>query len=685
MPLGEVGSYLEQIADAIDDAHTQGLIHRDIKPQNILLDQRGRPLVADFGLATAISSTSSSVLMETATSGTPLYMAPEQWQGRAGKASDIYALGVMLYQMITGVPPFLGNQYELMGQHLNEPPPPLSARAPDLHYPPALDEVLAVAMAKDPAARPRPAKELSRRFRAAIESRPVTLSPSSSTQETVAAVAPVAEKAEATLPLTHKSGPVTTEKAAPGKRLSAEINLGGTPVAGSSAKKGGLSCRVVAEIGAAVMTVMVIGAVVLTVFMSGNSKGNTSGLPGQVVGGALPPTATVAAQATPAANAAPTFAVVAISTVTPAPIATTDPLSIPSGGGGGKVTTAAATTVAASVVTTAAATTAAAPASTPGPTALATRPNPTTPPGTQPPVTGIQFGQQIGNLTGHTAGVWLIAFSPDSKLLASAGIDGTVRLWDIASRKQLNVLKGHTDDWVRAVAFSPNGKILASASRDKTIKLWEIPGGKELKTLTSHTDFVETVAFSPDGKLLASGSDDGTIRLWNAGNASFSEIKVINVPSGVNSVAFSSDSKLLVSGGNDGVVRLWDLTSYKEVTALKGHTKDVLAVAFSRDGKTIASGSADGTARLWDTSGNPLFVFKLGNEVKDVAISPDGTMLAIACADSTARLWDTATGKELITLTGHTSAVYSVAFSPDGRMLATGSNDQAIKLWEVRR
>lgn len=168
LTLEQVARYLEQIAEALDEAHAQGLVHRDIKPLNILLDKRDRPLLADFGLAANLSGTQSSMLLDASSSGTPLYMSPEQWRGQAGKASDIYALGVLVYQLVTGRTPYEGNQFELMGQHLNSPVPPLSYRAPGLVYPAALDTVVAATLAKDQHQRIRPASEFARRFRAAI-------------------------------------------------------------------------------------------------------------------------------------------------------------------------------------------------------------------------------------------------------------------------------------------------------------------------------------------------------------------------------------------------------------------------------------------------------------------------------------------------------------------------------------
>jgi serine/threonine protein kinase/beta-lactamase class A len=167
MPFLEIADYLDQLTEALDEAHEKGLIHRDIKPHNILITQRNRPLLADFGLATAISNSTASVV-DAQSSGTPAYMAPEQWRGKVGRPTDIYALGVVTYQMLTGYPPFTGDHFELMGQHLNNEVPPLSFRAPNLRYPPALDEVVARAMAKEYRERIHPAREFARQFRAAL-------------------------------------------------------------------------------------------------------------------------------------------------------------------------------------------------------------------------------------------------------------------------------------------------------------------------------------------------------------------------------------------------------------------------------------------------------------------------------------------------------------------------------------
>jgi serine/threonine protein kinase len=163
MSLPEVDNFLSQICIALDEAHRNGLIHRDIKPQNVLIDRNGRPLLADFGLA--LQTTQRTFLMQAESWGTAEYAAPEVWQGQVGKPSDIYALGALTYEMITGYPPFHGEVKQLEEQHLHAQVPPIANFMPNWSYPRELDAVLAQALHKNPAVRFPTAADFYRSFK----------------------------------------------------------------------------------------------------------------------------------------------------------------------------------------------------------------------------------------------------------------------------------------------------------------------------------------------------------------------------------------------------------------------------------------------------------------------------------------------------------------------------------------
>ncbi|MDL4775224.1 protein kinase domain-containing protein [Actinomadura xylanilytica] len=248
-------------------------------------------------------------------------------------------------------------------------------------------------------------------------------------------------------------------------------------------------------------------------------------------------------------------------------------------------------------------------------------------------------------LKSHTGDVDSVAFSPDGTTLATGSGDKTARLWNARTHQSIS-LTGHTAP-VESVAFSPDGTTLATGSGDKSVRLWNVKTHKPIGTpLTGHTDSVESVAFSPDGTTLATGSSDGTARLWNVNIRQPTSAPLTGHTGIVDSVAFNHDGTTLATGSGDKTVRLWNVNTHKPVgTPLTGHTSDVLSVAFSPDGTTLATGSSDKTARLWNVNTHK------------------------------------PTGKPL---TGHTSIVDSVAFNHDGTTLATGSYDKTVRLWNVK-
>jgi WD40 repeat protein len=200
-------------------------------------------------------------------------------------------------------------------------------------------------------------------------------------------------------------------------------------------------------------------------------------------------------------------------------------------------------------------------------------------------------------LTGHSHLVTSVVYSPDGRYLASGSYDDTIKIWEVATGKQLRTLPGHSDS-VRSVVYSPDGRYLASGSDDGTIKIWEVATGKELRTLTGHSNGVTSVAYSPDGRYLASGSWDDTIKIWEV--ATGKELRTLTGHYGeVYSVAYSPDGRYLASGSGDNTIKIWEVATGKELRTLTGHSSGVLSVVYSPDGRYLASGSWDNTIKIW--------------------------------------------------------------------------------------
>jgi WD40 repeat protein/tRNA A-37 threonylcarbamoyl transferase component Bud32 len=286
---------------------------------------------------------------------------------------------------------------------------------------------------------------------------------------------------------------------------------------------------------------------------------------------------------------------------------------------------------------------------------------------------------------GHENIIDSLAFSPDGRYIASGGDKGIIKLWDAQTGDEVTTLRGHRA-WVKSLAFSSDGQRLVSCSTDMTIKVWDVKSGAEQMTLHGHRGWIGFVAFSVDGRRIASSAADNTIKVWDA----ITGIELLTIPfSDRNSaypMAFSPDSKKIVSGGQDGIIKVWDAETGDVVMTIRGHNGPVESVVYSRDGKLIVSGGDDNVVKVWDAeTGEAVRTFR-GHDsaVQAVSFSPKGKHIMSASQDGTVKLWDVMIGRELRKVQGHNDWVWSLAFSPDGKAIVSSSLDSTIRLWNAQ-
>ena len=643
LPAGRVAAVISPVAAALDAAHAAGLVHRDVKPANMLVDVRaGRPdhvYLSDFGLSKGTLSASAGLTGTGQYLGTPDYMAPEQIEGEVvdGRA-DQYALACAAFELLCGQAPFRRDQgMAVLFAHLQQPPPSLSARRPGL--PAAADAVFARALAKDPEDRypgcGQFADALQEALGVAAYHSALDAHPAQPSAEPIVTESPPAAEPAMTEP------PAGPPPAQPSETERPETEIAGPPGRG----------RGEAPVPAGAVAASTIG----------------------------PAPATVTARARAAGIAS-------------APAAAPGRSGADSGDGAAPAwrrhrmvlaALAGASILAAAAVLPVVLTSSPGHASSPGHTGLVT----------------------TGHLTATLAspggsGVAAVAFSPDGRTLATGDRNGSTYLWDVATGQLTTTLADPGGGGVDAVAFSPGGRTLAAGDGDGRTYLWDVATGHLTATLADPgSSGVDAVAFSPGGRTLAAGDGDGRTYLWDVAAGHLTATLADPGGGGVAAVAFSPDGRFLAAGGDDGdyygsSTYLWDVAT-GQLTAtlanpgggLYGDENDVDAEAFSPDGRTLAVGDDAGSTYLWDVATGQLTATLAdpgGYYVYAVTYSPDGRALATGDSDGSTHLWDVATGHVTATLADPGgSGVYAVAFSPDGRALAAADSDGSTHLWEL--
>jgi WD40 repeat protein/tRNA A-37 threonylcarbamoyl transferase component Bud32 len=706
----EAARLIATVARAVHHAHQRGILHRDLKPANILLDAAGEPYVTDFGLAKRVTNPGEAGLTQSgAIVGTPSYMAPEQAasQGKAlTTAADVYSLGAILYELVTGRPPFQGEGLlETLRQVLEGPPPRPRSLVAGLNR--DLETICLKCLEKDPGKRYGSAGELADELDRYLAGEPIQARPVGQAERLwrwcrrnrlVASLA-----AGVVLVLLAGTGVVTyfAVRAAQGEEAALEEKDRADTAAAKARKLAAQESRARRELASALSQVQ-------KAEKEANNRAKAEKKERERTAEAVAITMVQVAQ--DAWREGKCLRAQDLLDRIPAKNRHWEWGYLKRQFDGGYITLYGHLGGVTAIVFSA-----------DGQHLASAGDDATvriwnacsgillhTFQGHNGPITALAFspdGRHLASggddekvrvwdvrrstplftLEGHPNRVTVVAFSPDGLHLVSGSRDGTMRVWDVRQRTLLLTLDGHTNS-VSSVAFSPDGRRFASCSWDRTLRIWDGRSGTPLLTLEGHALPVSAVTFSPDGRRLASASDDATVRIWDVRTGT-TLITLKGHTNWVTAVAFSPDGRHLASASKDETVRVWDSRSGILLFSLKGHTAGVTAVAFSPDGQRLASGSDDRTVRIWNGRGSAPFLTVKGQKgsITALAFSPDGQRFASGGGDGDVRVCDVRGGTTLLTLTGHTLAVTAVAFSADGRRLASASHDRTVRIWDVRR
>lgn len=588
-------SYIKQIAGALQYAHDQRLIHRDVKPENMLLGQDNQVLLSDFGIAT-IAHTSRSLHTQDI-SGTIAYMAPEQVQGKSRPASDQYSLAIITYEWLTGYCPFQGSFAEIASQQMFAPLPPLQMSSQAL--PPDVERVLRKALAKDPEVRFARVEAYAKAFEQAcqpgLSTVPIatpTFLPPSSTVSTLISVPPT------------KPSPSIAPLYTDPPNISPPVSYQSTP---------GVAPHSPSRTPPTSLPETMIAAPLIDQPQRGISRravlGSLLGLTAVVAGGGIAWFSIEHLRSSAASTG-----VVPQPTSKPAQQPSTPVKSKPLiHQGPDKEYTVSWS---------------------PDGTKIASAGN-----GEIIEIWDPSTGASLFNLAGGSGTVYSVAWSPDGTKIASGQKDGTVKIWDAANGNFISNLTGHTGR-VNSVAWSSDSRYLVTGSGDRTARVWDVASGSNITTYRGHSLWVNGVAWSHNNSLIVSGSGDKTAQVWDAFNGNL----VLTYSRHTNEVlalAWSPDNSRVASASDDNTAQIWDPTNGTLFITYPGHSGFVVAMSWSPNGQYIASGGVDTTVQVWEaSSGKPIYTFTdHKGEIEGVTWSPDSKRVASASDDKTVQLW----------------------------------------------
>jgi WD40 repeat protein/serine/threonine protein kinase len=691
LPPRQGADLVETLARAMHHAHEHGIIHRDLKPANVLLAVEGggwgaegerqknpgeaplpthhprpatlHPKITDFGLAKRLGMnpgrTQSGAIL-----GTPSYMAPEQAAGKVheiGPVTDVYALGVILYEVLTGRPPFAGDDpMTTFNQVLDLEPVPPCRLQPGV--PRDLETICLKCLQKDRGRRYESAQKLADDLSRFGKGQPIRAKPAGMWERTAKWVrrhpSVAALLAAVVLTFTVAFVLVTWQwrQAAAAERDARQARI--------------------AEGEALQQTEAALAEARSALYFANITLADRAWRDGKT------------AEAEEFLDACPTDlrrwewhyqkrrCLTDLRTLQPHPA----PVNCVAFSADGKLVAAGCGDEMAPDV--------------PG----------------EIKVWNALTGQEVYTLRGHSCPVVSVALSPGGRLLASASdrVDvagllrgkvlphrGEVLLWDLQTGREVRTLDGYA-----GVAFNPDGTLLAAAGLDGTVKLWQTATGQLLRSCSGHTGRVVTLAFSPDGRRLASTSMAASVQL-RKGSATFraelktwdaatgrEEATLLRTPVMITSADFSPDGWQLACSLADGSLKVFDVTTGRELRTLPGHKGGTTQVVYSPDGRLLASGGGDQMVRVWDPATGAAVRTLRGHRgpVSAVAFDPhpkNGVLRLVSGGqDRTVKFWDPV-DRDPLTLRGHAGASAALAFHPDGRRLVVCGKDRTIRVWDT--